>query len=51
MPKRIFTEDLFPTKEKDEVVELIFEKRKKLIVNLSLMVIYALLLIASLFIV
>lgn len=51
MQKNKLTEDLFPTKEiKDEVVEIMRGKKKKLILNISLMVFYIVLLIATLFI-
>lgn len=29
MSKRIFTEDLFPSKDKDDIVEFAYEKKKE----------------------
>lgn len=51
MSKRIFTEDLFPSKDKEDIVELAYEKRKKIYLNIGLITIYVLLLVVSLFVI
>ena len=51
MAQKIFTEDIFPKKSDDDVVKLVYEKKKKFFLNLGLMAIYLALLIASLFII
>jgi hypothetical protein len=52
MAKKIFTEDLFPDKkDDDDIVELVYDRKKKMYVNLGLIAIYLALLIISLIII
>ncbi len=50
MSKKKFTKDLLPTNQiKDEVVELMMGRKRKLFLNFGLMFLYLILIISSLF--
>lgn len=51
MEKRIFSEDLLKPNDDEGLVELLYEKKKRTILNIGLAVIYVGLLIISLFVV